>query len=116
MRLVASLGHYAATRDDGGLQIHQYGAARIAADLARGGSVALRIESDYPWDGRVRLVVEEGGGGAWTLSLRIPAWCEATTHAASTARPVEPRAGRERLRCGSSGPGRPATSWSSTCR
>ena len=56
MRLVASLGHYAATRDEGGLQIHQYGAARIAADLPTGGSVALRIESDYPWDGRVRIV------------------------------------------------------------
>ena len=74
MRLVASLGHYAATRDEGGLQIHQYGAARIAAGLATGGSAALRIESDYPWDGRVRIVVEETPDTPWTLSLRIPAW------------------------------------------
>ena len=59
MRLVASLGHYAATRDEGGLQIHQYGAARIAADLATGGSATLRIESEYPWDGSVRLVAAE---------------------------------------------------------
>jgi len=76
MRLVASLGHYAATRDAGGLQIHQYGAARIAAELGVAGSVALRIESDYPWDGHVRIVVEEGSAGPWTLSLRIPSWCE----------------------------------------
>jgi hypothetical protein len=76
MRLVASLGHYAATGDAGGLQIHQYGAARIAADLATGGSVALRVESDYPWDGRVRIAIEESGSEPWTLSLRIPAWSE----------------------------------------
>jgi DUF1680 family protein len=74
MRLVASLGHYAATQDAGGLQIHQYGAARIAADLASVGSVVLRIESDYPWDGQMRIVVEEGGSAPWTLSLRIPGW------------------------------------------
>jgi hypothetical protein len=76
MRLVASLGHYAATRDEDGLQIHQYGAARLAADLPAVGSVALRIESDYPWDGDVRVVVEEASGGTWTLSLRVPGWCE----------------------------------------
>jgi uncharacterized protein len=76
MRLVASLGHYAATRDAGGFQIHQYGAARLAADLEAAGSVALAIESDYPWDGQVRIVVEEGGTAPWTLSLRIPGWAE----------------------------------------
>jgi uncharacterized protein len=76
MRLVASLGHYAATRDDGGLQIHQYGTARIAADSGTGGSVTLNMVSEYPWDGRIRLTVEEPGGGTWTLSLRVPGWCE----------------------------------------
>lgn len=89
MRLVASLGHYAATRDTGGLQIHQYGAARIAADLGTGGSVVLRIESDYPWDGGVRIVVEEGGSVPWTLSLRLPAWSE-TTRIGLPGKPTEP--------------------------
>jgi DUF1680 family protein len=89
MRLVASLGHYAATRDEGGLQIHQYGAARIAADLGAGGSVVLRIESDYPWDGRVRIVVEEGGSGPWTLSLRLPSWSE-TTRIGLPGEPIQP--------------------------
>jgi DUF1680 family protein len=76
MRLVASLGHYAATRDERGLQIHQYGAAHVSADQGVGGAVALRIESEYPWDGGVRIVVEEGGSGPWRLGLRIPGWCE----------------------------------------
>src|ERR687884_344295 len=45
MRLFASLGHYVATRDDEGLQIHQYGAARIDARLPSGGRVTLAMRS-----------------------------------------------------------------------
>ncbi len=71
MRLFASLGHYVATRDASGLQIHQYVPARIAAQ-----SVALRMDTAYPWDGRVQLTVEEAGGGPWALSLRVPGWCD----------------------------------------
>lgn len=79
MRLFATLGHYFATRDPAGLQIHQYGSARIAAELAPGRSVALRMESAYPWDGRVRLTLEEGAGDPWALSLRVPGWCGTPT-------------------------------------
>ena len=75
MRLLASIGHYLATRDAAGVQIHQYASARIATELAPGQAVALRIESAYPWEGRVRLGVEEGSSRAWTLSLRVPGWC-----------------------------------------
>ena len=74
MRTFAALGHYFATRDGSGLQIHLYGPARIAADLAAG-SVAVRMESTYPWDGKVRLTIEDPGAAPWTLSLRVPAWC-----------------------------------------
>lgn len=78
MRLVASLGHYAATWDDGGVQIHQYGAASIKVELPGVGTVALRIESEYPWDGQIRIVVQEGGSGPWALGLRLPAWSDQT--------------------------------------
>ena len=36
MRLLASLGHYVATRDAPGLQVHQYAPARIATQLPAG--------------------------------------------------------------------------------
>jgi hypothetical protein len=37
------------------------------------------MESDYPWDGRVRLTIEAAPAAAWTLALRVPAWCETAT-------------------------------------
>jgi DUF1680 family protein len=75
MRLIASLGHYVATRDGSGLQVHQYVAGRIATALAPGRAVALRVETAYPWDGAVRFRVEASDGRPWTLALRVPAWC-----------------------------------------
>jgi DUF1680 family protein len=70
MRLLASLGHYVATGDASGLQIHQYAAAHVVAP-----TVALRMETAYPWDGRVQLTLEQASAGPWTLALRVPGWC-----------------------------------------
>jgi DUF1680 family protein len=78
MRTFAALGHYVATRDGSGLQIHQYMPARIAADLASG-AVAIRMDTTYPWEGRVRLRVAETGTSPWTLGLRVPAWSTGTS-------------------------------------
>ena len=76
MRLLASLGHYVATRDHAGLQVHQYAPARIATTLHSGQAIRLRMETRYPWEGSVRLTMEEVGRGAWPLALRVPSWCQ----------------------------------------
>jgi DUF1680 family protein len=45
------------------------------ADLSlESGTVRLRVETDYPWDGKVRLTVEKTMIGFFTLALRIPGW------------------------------------------
>jgi DUF1680 family protein len=76
MRQIAAVGHYIATVDETGLQVHQYASARIEAKLKRGQHVALRAETDYPWEGRVKVTVEETDGVTWQLALRVPGWCE----------------------------------------
>jgi DUF1680 family protein len=74
MRLLASLEHYVASTDDGGLQLHQYAGGRYAGAVA-GTTTAVSVNTDYPRTGRVRITVEEGPAGRpWTLSLRIPQW------------------------------------------
>jgi uncharacterized protein len=74
MRLLASLGHYVATRDGTGLQVHQYAPARIATQLSSGRPAGLRMETRYPWEGSVRLTIEDGDGSSWSLALRVPEW------------------------------------------
>ncbi|MEV1169617.1 beta-L-arabinofuranosidase domain-containing protein [Nonomuraea sp. NPDC049784] len=71
MRLLSSLGHYLATRDGEGIQLHLY-----ANGAVRAGDVLLEVETDYPWDGRVEIVVRETPDRPWTLALRIPGWAD----------------------------------------
>lgn len=75
MRQIAMLGHYVATTNGDGLQIHQYITSQIETELAGVGALKLRVDTDYPWDGKVSLLVEECDGSSWELAVRIPGWC-----------------------------------------
>jgi DUF1680 family protein len=74
MRTLSQLGGYLATTDDTGVQIQQYATSTLAV-----GDRRLRVQTDYPWDGRVTVEVEASDGADWTLSLRVPAWCSGAT-------------------------------------
>ncbi|WP_327581563.1 glycoside hydrolase family 127 protein [Nonomuraea sp. NBC_00507] len=69
MRTLASLGHYLATQDADGIQLHQYATGSVQA-----GGLHADVETDYPWSGRVEVTVRETPDRPWTLSARIPAW------------------------------------------
>jgi uncharacterized protein len=71
MRLRASLSNYFATSNEAGIQIHQYSNAEISS-----GRRSLTLETDYPWDGRVKITVAEDADQPWKLSLRLLGWCQ----------------------------------------
>jgi DUF1680 family protein len=75
MRQIAVVAHYAATVGEEGVQIHQYLPVAIEADGEIGPSAALHLETDYPWESRVRVTVSEADGSTWELALRVPGWC-----------------------------------------
>ena len=72
MRVLASLGAYLATSSDDGVQIHEY----IPASVRAPSGVQLRLTTEYPWHGDVRIFVEQSPPDEWTLELRIPYWAE----------------------------------------
>lgn len=72
-RTVAEVGAYAYAKSDGALWVNLYGANRVATTLPAGEKVALTQETSYPWNGVIRLRVDQADGGAFTLRLRIPA-------------------------------------------
>ena len=73
MRTLASLDGYLATRDAEGVQLHQYAPGTVTS-----GDIGLEVETDYPWDGLVRVRVADSPG-RFALSLRVPAWAEGAT-------------------------------------
>jgi DUF1680 family protein len=72
-RTLAALGGYVASTSDDAIWLHLY--AQSALDLVLpSGSVHLDVQTDYPWDGTVRVTVD--GSGDFSLRLRVPGWCE----------------------------------------
>jgi DUF1680 family protein len=71
MRLFASLSNYFVTQNERGIQIHQYSNMEISTPYAR-----LTVETDYPWDGRIKITFTESRAEPWTLALRVPGWCQ----------------------------------------
>ncbi len=78
MRTFASLAGYLASSDSQGVQVHQFATGEVAARVGAG-EVRVAVETDYPWEGIVRVRVEETGPEAWTLSLRVPGWASGAT-------------------------------------
>ncbi len=76
MRLLASLEHYLVTTDDRGIQIQQYASCSIDTKTPASGAVRLDVETRYPWDGDITIAVDCSGNRTWSMTLRIPAWCE----------------------------------------
>jgi DUF1680 family protein len=82
MRTLAGLEGYLATHDDGGgIQLHQYAPGTVTT-----GEVTLTVETEYPWDGLVRVRVDSAPGPV-RLSLRVPAWAEGATIDGAPAAP-----------------------------
>ncbi|MGC4937826.1 glycoside hydrolase family 127 protein [Kribbella sp. DT2] len=74
MRTFASLDGYLATTSDTAIQVHQYAESTITTDTTE-----LRVDTNYPWDGTIRITVAKTPPTPWSLDLRIPAWAEGAT-------------------------------------
>ncbi len=75
-RLVASVAGYFYSVGPAEVAVHLYGGATTTLALA-GGPVTLTETSNYPWSGDIRLAIDPDAPQDFTLSLRIPAWCQA---------------------------------------
>jgi len=73
MRTVASLGGYAATHDDAGVQLHQFLPTTVHA-LLDAGPVGLTVTTDYPTSGAVTAAITVSPDSPWALSIRRPSW------------------------------------------
>lgn len=70
-RLLPALSQYIYARRDRAIFVNLFIAseARILLD---GNDIALRQESDYPWDSRIRIYVEPAQATNFALKLRLP--------------------------------------------
>lgn len=74
IRLLASLEDYVSDDAKDALYVHLYMGGRIQSE-----KMALRVETEYPWNGSVRLTVEAEEPVKREIALRIPGWCRKWT-------------------------------------
>ena len=75
-RGIALLPTFAITTDADGAVINLYEAGTAHLTLHDGTLVTLKIETLYPADGRIRILVEPEVEKEFSLKLRVPAWCK----------------------------------------
>ena len=51
-----------------------YGGSALETKLADGEKIKLSQETDYPWNGRVRIKIGMRATKEFALKLRIPGW------------------------------------------
>jgi DUF1680 family protein len=59
---------------DGAARINLYGPGSARLMLAQAGSVELRQETGYPFDGGIRIVVAPERSSRFAIDVRIPSW------------------------------------------
>jgi DUF1680 family protein len=73
-RVIAVSPAWAVAVSDRTVWLILYGSNVVRVREAELEELVLRQETEYPWSGRIRLVVEQAPSNALTLRLRIPAW------------------------------------------
>ncbi len=74
VRTVAELQNYAYALRKTGLVINLYGSNELKTRLVGGGRIELKQETDYPWDGNIKLTINEAPNLPMDIDLRLPAW------------------------------------------
>lgn len=77
LRTLCEAQDYAYSVADRAIYVNMYGANELRTKLGEAGDIVLTQETDYPWDGAVKLILTGlKGKKQLKLLLRVPAWCD----------------------------------------
>jgi DUF1680 family protein len=98
VRTIAEAHNYVYTLSPDTLWVHLYAACDLSTAWADGARLKLRQETDYPWDGAVKLAVVEAPARPIAFKLRIPGWLhEGAATVLIDGKPLLPSEGRSLL-------------------
>lgn len=72
-RFTPQVGGFVYASGAGKLDVNLYAAGEASIDMD-GRNVTLRQETDFPWDGKIKLTVGSESPAAFDFRLRIPSW------------------------------------------
>jgi len=78
-RTVAKMHGFAYSTSEESLWVHLYGSNELSTQLSDGTLLKLTQETDYPWDGDVKLTLDLVESARFSLRLRVPGWAAGAT-------------------------------------
>lgn len=76
VRTIAESADYAYGKSGDTVWVNLYGSSLLQTTLANGKEIKLSQETEYPWNGRVRVRIEASDEKEFALKLRIPGWAK----------------------------------------
>jgi len=76
VRTIAEANNYAYAISDEGIYCNLYGSNTLKTKAANGEDIHIIQDTDYPWQGTIRLTIDKMPENDYSLFLRIPGWCE----------------------------------------
>lgn len=77
-RFLPSIGNYIYATSEDAIWINLFIGSETTIPIS-GTKVALSQETNYPWDGDVKICINPDKEGVFTLKLRLPGWCDKYT-------------------------------------
>jgi len=74
VRTIAEVSSYAYSMSDEGVWVNLYGSNVLDTEFSDGFRIKLTQQTDYPWDGTIRITMNETPQRTFSLFLRIPGW------------------------------------------
>jgi DUF1680 family protein len=75
VRTIAEVSDYAYSVSDKGLYFNLYGGNALNTVLKDGSKLKLDQQTEYPWDGKISITMQQVPAKAYSVFLRIPGWC-----------------------------------------
>lgn len=79
VRTIAKVHGWAYSISYEGVWVNLYGSNVLETELADGSKIKLTQQTDYPWDGKVKIAVDLPKKKKFAVMLRIPGWTKAAT-------------------------------------
>jgi DUF1680 family protein len=76
VRTIAGSAQFAYATSADTIWVNLYGASELNTDLPGVGTVKLTQETEYPWNGRVRVKILAAPEKEFALKLRVPGWAK----------------------------------------
>lgn len=79
VRTIAKSPGWAYSKSANGIAVNLYGGNELKTTLLDGSAIKINQKSNYPWDGAVKITIEESKSEAFEMLLRIPEWAKGST-------------------------------------